>query len=189
LLAAFVYRDALLNFEHGIFPPKPEVLTTSIEPAPVKADVVPAASTPDSNAAVGMNQAASEPRLTADQKDEPVVMHNSVVPPESVVPVGREPVNQTQAVQQSQKQLASDGTAANALVFSFRQDSWLQIKRADGSVLVSHLYKAGSEEAFTVAEPLNLVVGNAPGVDAKLRGQKLVFPQQIGSNVVNLNVK
>ena len=79
--------------------------------------------------------------------------------------------------------------STDVLSLNFRQDSWLQIKRADGSILISHLYKAGSEETIPVAEPLSLVIGNAPGVDAKLRGQKLILPAQPGSNVANLSVK
>ena len=186
LLAAFVYRDALLNIEHSIFPPKPEILTSNVEPVPVKSEVQEVVSTPDNNAAAGNGSATP---VASDQKNEPVVMQNSIATADAVSHPGIDAVNQAKAVAQSQKQLVVQGANADVLVFNFRQDSWLQIKRSDGSVLSSHLYKAGSEESFAVTEPLNLVIGNAPGVDAKLRGQKLVFPLQVGSNVVNLSIK
>lgn len=183
LLAAFVYRDALLNIERSIFPPKSEILTANVD---VKSDVQEVVSTPNSNSAVGNSPATP---VVSDQKNEPVAMQNSIATAEAAIRPGSEAVNQANAVAQSQKQPVVQGANADALVINFRQDSWLQIKRADGTVLSSHLYKAGSEESFAVTEPLNLVIGNAPGVDAKLRGQKLAFPQQIGSNVVNLSIK
>lgn len=77
----------------------------------------------------------------------------------------------------------------NALKLKFRQDSWIQIKRANGTVVTSHLAKAGTEESFEVKEPLQVRVGNAGGVDGLLRGAPMEIQATKDSNVVNLNVK
>ncbi|WP_394777709.1 helix-turn-helix domain-containing protein [Undibacterium sp.] len=78
---------------------------------------------------------------------------------------------------------------ANAMKLKFRQDSWVQVKRANGTVVTSHLAKAGTEESFDVKEPLQVRLGNASGVDGQLRGAAMEIQGGKDSNVVNLNVK
>lgn len=77
----------------------------------------------------------------------------------------------------------------SALVLNFKKDTWVRIKRANGSVVVSHLYKAGDRQAVDAAEPLSLVIGNVAGVEVQLRGKPLILQPQNGSNVISLNVK
>lgn len=69
-----------------------------------------------------------------------------------------------------------------------RQDAWVEIRRADGSVMFSRLLAAGTTESFDVPEPLQLVVGNANGVEATLRGAPLVLPLS-KNNVARINLK
>ncbi len=78
---------------------------------------------------------------------------------------------------------------ANAMKLKFRQDSWVQIKRANGTIVTSHLARAGTEESFDVKEPLQIRLGNAGGVDGLLRGASMDIQASKDSNVVNLNVK
>jgi cytoskeleton protein RodZ len=69
---------------------------------------------------------------------------------------------------------------ANALVFTARQDSWISVSPAKGGKpLVSRLVKAGTTETVNVDEPVKVVVGNAPGVSATLRGAPVELPGQI----------
>jgi cytoskeleton protein RodZ len=75
------------------------------------------------------------------------------------------------------------------LRLKFRQDSWVQVKKENGTVLTSHLAKAGTEEVFEVKETLQLRLGNAAGVDASLRGNAMDITTGKDSNVVNLIVK
>ncbi|MFZ6872752.1 helix-turn-helix domain-containing protein [Undibacterium sp. Di27W] len=77
----------------------------------------------------------------------------------------------------------------NQLKLKFRQDSWIQVKRENGSVVTSHLAKAGTEEVFDMKDALQLRVGNAAGVDGWLRGKSLGIAPGKDSNVINLNVK
>jgi cytoskeleton protein RodZ len=66
---------------------------------------------------------------------------------------------------------------ANALVFTAREDSWVSVVPArGGKPLVSRLLKAGTTETVEVAEPVRVVVGNAPGVSATLRGAPVDLP-------------
>jgi cytoskeleton protein RodZ len=69
------------------------------------------------------------------------------------------------------------------------QDSWLQVKTEKGVILFSRLAKSGTEENFPLNVPLMIKVGNAAGVQAKLRGEVLPLNPEGGTNVVNLFVK
>jgi cytoskeleton protein RodZ len=70
-------------------------------------------------------------------------------------------------------------TGGNELVFTVREDSWISVSPAKGGKpIVSRLYKAGTTETVNVTEPVKVVVGNAPGVSASLRGAPVELPGQ-----------
>lgn len=75
------------------------------------------------------------------------------------------------------------------LQLKFREDSWVEIRRADKTTMISRLLKAGTAESFDINEPVLLVVGNAGGVDATLRGATLDLRGDTSSNVARLNLK
>lgn len=85
------------------------------------------------------------------------------------------------------------GTAAaasgNSLVLKLREASWVEIRREDGSTVASRLLPAGSTESFDIAGGASLVVGNAGGVDATFRGQRLDLTTSAKSNVARLKLK
>jgi Uncharacterized protein conserved in bacteria len=74
------------------------------------------------------------------------------------------------------------------LRLTFREDSWVEIRRADKSTVISRLLKAGTTETFDVSDATTLIIGNAAGVDASLRGQPLDLKTPGGSNVARLNL-
>jgi cytoskeleton protein RodZ len=76
----------------------------------------------------------------------------------------------------------------NTLVIQVRQDSWVEIRRADDTVLFSSLLKAGASESIELPGPVSVVVGNAAGVDMSLRGKPLDLKGN-SSNVARLNLK
>lgn len=76
-----------------------------------------------------------------------------------------------------------------ALVLKMREDSWVEIKSSNDRTVFAQLVKAGTTETFAVKEPLSLVIGNAAGVDATLRGSPLELEASARSNVARLNVK
>lgn len=76
----------------------------------------------------------------------------------------------------------------NTLVLKLRQDSWIEVKRGNGTVLVSRLLKAGTVETVEMTEPVQLVVGNVSGVDANLRGNTLNLKTGTG-NTARVSLK
>lgn len=70
-----------------------------------------------------------------------------------------------------------------------REDAWIEISTLNGNKLVARLMKAGTTEQFDISEPVVLVVGNAGGVDASLRGQPLNLRAVARDNVSKLSLK
>ena len=71
---------------------------------------------------------------------------------------------------------------------TLHEDSWVEVKTAGGTKLLSRLLKAGSTEKVEIKEPVTLVIGNVHGVDASLRGAPLALKGGTG-NTIRLNVK
>jgi cytoskeleton protein RodZ len=78
---------------------------------------------------------------------------------------------------------------ASALVLSFKQDSWVEVKRPDNSTVVARVMRAGTTESFDLAGPLSLTVGNARGVEASVRGEPLNLAGTTRNNVARVTVK
>jgi cytoskeleton protein RodZ len=79
--------------------------------------------------------------------------------------------------------------AANSLVLNLRQDSWVEVKRANNTTVTSRVLRAGSTETFELAGPLTLTVGNARGVDATVRGVPLNLAATTKNNVARVSIK
>ena len=79
----------------------------------------------------------------------------------------------TAAVAEPQADKApKQGSATDlALLFHFNEASWVEVRSADGKVLLKGTNAAGSEQAVDGEAPFSLVVGNAKGVALKFRGQ------------------
>jgi cytoskeleton protein RodZ len=84
---------------------------------------------------------------------------------------------------------ASGTESKDMLTLKLREESWIDIRRPDNSVLISGLFKAGSTETFNVTGPISLTVGNAAGVDATLRGTPLALQSGSKNNVARLSLK
>lgn len=86
----------------------------------------------------------------------------------------------------------SEGEAVlpkNALVMKFREDSWVEVKRADDKVLIARLGKAGSTETVKISQPVSVLIGNAAGVDVIWHGKPVELKPGTKSNVARLNLK
>lgn len=94
--------------------------------------------------------------------------------------------NETSETSPAAAQLDAEGE--KLLVFQVKEYTWVEMRCADNSVLVSRLFKAGTKESFKVPGPLSLVIGNAVGVTLSLHGQPLDLSGN-ASNVARLNVK
>ncbi len=80
--------------------------------------------------------------------------------------------------------------SASALQLAAREDAWIEIIAIDGErKLMSKLMKAGTTELVEITEPVVLVVGNAAGIEAVLRGQSLNLKAAARDNVAKLSLK
>ena len=84
-------------------------------------------------------------------------------------------------------QAAADAVAANpttdGLNLKFKVASWVEIKDAKGTVLLSGTQEAGSEQTVTGELPLKVKVGNASQVEAVWKGQ----PYDLKAAIANKN--
>ena len=102
---------------------------------------------------------------------------------------GREPAPEPAAAEQAASATGSP-TAAGALEIRAHEDSWVEVTTIDGDRrIISRLMKAGTTELVEVDQPVILVVGNAAGVDAALRGQPLNLRAVARDNVAKLSLK
>jgi cytoskeleton protein RodZ len=62
-------------------------------------------------------------------------------------------------------------TSDTALRLSFRDRSWVEIRQADGTVLLSQSNAPGSAQTIEGVPPYTLVIGNASKVDLEFRGK------------------
>ena len=151
------------------------------------------------------NQAAPAPTVAADKPGR--VVETDVTPPLShagaspaqqtapaPAPAGMAPELSTPApaattaTTAAQAPLAS-ASPASALLLNFKQDSWVEVKRADNSTVVARVMRAGTTESFDLAGPLSLTVGNARGVEASVRGEPLNLSGTTRNNVARMTVK
>ncbi|MES2534987.1 MAG: RodZ domain-containing protein [Pseudomonadota bacterium] len=86
-------------------------------------------------------------------------------------------------------QAAADADVTDMLVLKVREDSWIEVRRADKSPMISRLVKAGATESFKLTGPVSMTIGNASGVDATLRGEPLALPGDGKGNIARLNLK
>ena len=85
---------------------------------------------------------------------------------------------------------AAPPSPESALQLKASQDSWVEVIAVDGErKIVSKLMKAGTTELVEVNEPVVLVVGNAAGIEAVLRGQSLNLRAAARDNVAKLSLK
>ena len=110
--------------------------------------------------------------------------------PPAATSVNPSPVSVVPAVAPTREAAAADSTGAvNPLVLNVRDDSWVEIKRADNTPVVGRIIKGGSVETFDVSEPVTVTIGNIAGVEASLRGTPLDLSSAANGNVARLRLK
>ena len=169
-------------------PAQAEVIETTAAPAPSTnessvANVTSVAAKPSTIAPV-----VAESKVTAPESKSAAVTPAAVV---ASKPAAAAPVVQSAAVATNTTPVAATVpvNSKDALAIKVREDSWVEIKRADNSVLLSRLLKAGTSEVVAVTEPVSMVIGNAAGVDVTLRGKSVDVVTGNTSNVARLNLK
>jgi cytoskeleton protein RodZ len=86
-----------------------------------------------------------------------------------------------------------DGSQPQALsgdiVMRFNDDSWVEVRQADGKILMSQLNHAGAGKALDGSPPLELVIGNAPGVALQYRGSAVDLAPYTRDRVAHITLK
>ena len=113
---------------------------------------------------------------------------NVPVPAQATVPSGQIATSPSNAGPNAVNAATNPTPTNNVLVLKLRQDSWVEVKRSNGTVLVSRVLKAGSSETIEMTAPVQLVVGNVNGVEAQLRGTPLSLKNGPG-NTARVNLK
>lgn len=79
--------------------------------------------------------------------------------------------------------------AKNLLQLKLYEDSWIDMRKQDKSIVVSRILTAGTTKIFNIVQPVTLIIGNVAGVNASLRGVKLNLLTYTNKNVARLNFK
>ena len=72
--------------------------------------------------------------------------------------------------------------AANHLVVTFTDRSWVDIRDANGSRLLTGIYDAGDSREFDAEAPYRITLGYAPGVSMTIGGEDVDIQAQTTSN-------
>lgn len=91
------------------------------------------------------------------------------------------------AALQGAAQAASPASGA-ALTFHFNEDSWVEVRAADGKILLQQLNVAGSDQQIGGEAPFTLIVGNAKGVALKFRGKPVDLAPYTRTSVARLSL-
>lgn len=149
LVAALIAWSGTESFERTLAKGRSLVQSSS-------SPVAPSASAPETK-----SEPLPTPGSTVAASDAPTTAPN----PADALPVPASPAPAT----------AADATPASAsplaLLLHFTQDCWVEVRSADGRILVSGTIAAGSDRTVEGEAPYSVILGNAKGVDLRYRGQ------------------
>ena len=98
----------------------------------------------------------------------------SVEQPPAATPVAPAPLEAApvaEAASPAPQPEAAPASAEAALRFKFRGRSWVEIRQADGTLLMSKNNPPGTEQTIDGVPPYTVVIGNASKVDLEFRGE------------------
>ncbi len=78
---------------------------------------------------------------------------------------------------------------ADNLMLKVREDSWIEIRHADKTLLASKIARVGATESFEINQSAILVIGNAAGVDVTFRGVPVDLKPISKGNVARLELQ
>jgi cytoskeleton protein RodZ len=79
--------------------------------------------------------------------------------------------------------------ATGRLEFQFQRDSWIEVKDAEGTVLMSALQRAGTAQTLEGKAPLALVIGNAGGVRLRYNDADVDLAKHTRTDVARLTLE
>ena len=94
-------------------------------------------------------------------------------PSEPAPQAAKAPIASDAAGQSRPGPVSASASASAAMRLQFSEEAWVEVRGADGQVLLSRLNAAGTEQSIEGEPPFALVVGNARGVALSYRGQSV----------------
>ena len=76
----------------------------------------------------------------------------------------------------------------DSISIAFTEECWIEVSDARGDVLVADLQRAGSSLLLQGKAPFYVKLGNAPGAEIELNGDKVAIVPALGTNVLSLKV-
>lgn len=147
---------------------------------------------PEAKPAAGPENSALPPALPASaplaaQAGEEHAAHPGL----PAAPVVRESAKPAVAAPASAVAAARENAArkhsGRLLRLEFDEDSWVEVKDANGKILLSMLGKQGTTQSVSGAVPLSVTVGNAKGVKLYYKGELLELdPEDTAGNVAHM---
>lgn len=174
VLLIFLLLIALLAQQMNWIPALPDsfVIKMQKEIAPINAPALPAASAEDTAVTAAVD---ARPLVTEQLAAEVVATDKGV----------SEPVTSVDSMAMQGVESANK----NQLLVKIHEDSWIDVKRQNGSSVASRLFKAGASESFEVGGGLSLTVGNVGGVELLLRGEPLEIKSSAKNNIARIKLK
>ncbi len=167
-----------------VLPPKATVESVPVTPTEAPANATAPGSTNAATATPPAPEAAPVPvaaaGTAAGAAAAPPVAPAVQTPALSVAPV------LPAAAAPSSQAVAVPGERRVRLVY--RADAWVEIRDASGSILVSQLNRAGSEQVLSGKPPLRLVIGSADGVSLEADGKAVDLTPYKQANVARMTL-
>ena len=82
----------------------------------------------------------------------------------------------------------SDAAAQRTLQVSAREECWIEVRRADNTVVMTRTLSPGSTENLPISGAMTVVFGNAKGVDVSLAGKTLDVRTRARKNMSQLEI-
>jgi cytoskeleton protein RodZ len=137
----------------------------------------------DDDVAAGQDFETEAPDEDAVPLDEPLEESVAALPEAAPEPAAAEPEPQTQPV------AAEEPTTGPAVVeLRFTEDSWVEME-ANGRKLVVGTQRAGTERTVRAEPPVDLLLGNAPGVEVTFRGKPVDVSAHLRGKVARLTLE
>jgi cytoskeleton protein RodZ len=148
----------------------PAVVTAqTAEKEPLKPDVMPEQPLPVATAGAEPVLATSVPAVAGPALNPDSAGRSDAVPATSARTVSNLPGAVGIPAPAAPKAQPTSSTAT--ILLQFQRDSWVQIRQADGRILLSQMNRGGSEQQLDGRPPFDVVIGNAPAVRMVYNGQ------------------
>lgn len=149
------------------------------------------ASSPGAGSAAAPVATPSSPAAAPQQPVAPAPVPASppvVAPPLAPAVPGTVPPTPSRAPSQGAAPSDSPGTPGE-LRLTLREESWIEVRGADGAVLLTGSQPAGAARTISGTRPLRVVVGNAGGVALEFDGRPVDVAGQARANVARLELR